>query len=213
MPFSHSFNDALSTRQQHTMSNLNTPEKIQAFLDTIPYSAEPIYRCPIQVLRDHLAHCFDGALFAAAALRQIGYPPLILDMIPDSRDDDHILALYKKDGHWGAIAKSNFAGLRSREPIFRTLRELVLSYFEQYFNVEGEKTLRGYTVPLNLKVFDRMNWMTSDQSMERIAERLDKIRRSFLLTPQMIAGLSRVDERSLKAGLQGANEAGLYKPS
>jgi hypothetical protein len=204
--------DALSPQERLTMSRLDSPEKIQAFLDTIPYSTESIYRCPLRVLRDRLAHCFDGALFAAAALRQIGYPPLILDMIPDSRDDDHILALYKKDGHWGAIAKSNFVGLRSREPIFRNLRELVLSYFEQYFNVEGEKTLRGYTVPLNLKAFDRGNWMTRDDTMERIAERLDKIRRFFLLSPEMIAGLSAVDARSLKAGLQGADEAGLYKP-
>jgi hypothetical protein len=213
MPSIYSFDTALSHQERHTMSELDSPEKIQDFLDTVPYSAEPVYRCPLQVLRDHLAHCFDGALFAAAALWQIGYPPLILDMIPDGRDDDHILALYKKDGHWGAIAKSNFVGLRSREPIFRNLRELVLSYFEQYFNVEGEKTLRGYTVPLNLKAFDRLNWMTSDESMERIAQRLDEIRRFSLLTPKMIAGLSPVDERSRKAGLQGANEAGLYKPS
>lgn len=179
MPPVPSFDDALSPQERLTMSQLDSPEKVQAFLDTIPYSTESIYRCPLRVLRDRLAHCFDGALFAAAALRQIGYPPLILDMIPDSRDDDHILALYKKDGHWGSIAKSNFVGLRSREPIFRNLRELVLSYFEQYFNIEGEKTLRGYTVPLNLKAFDRGNWMTHDETMERIAEQLDKIRRFF----------------------------------
>lgn len=133
-------------------------------------------------------------------------------MIPDSRDDDHILALYKIDGHWGAVAKSNFVGLRFREPIFRNLRELVLSYFEQYFNVEGEKTLRGYTAPLNLKAFDKHKWMTHDETMERIAEKLDRIRRFELLSSKMIAGLSRVDTRSLTAGLQGANQAGLFKP-
>jgi hypothetical protein len=207
------FDKAMCHPERQTMATLDTPHKIQAFLDTIPYSTESIYRCPLRVLRDRLAHCFDGALFAAAALRRLGYPPLLLDMIPDSRDDDHLLALYKKEGHWGAIAKSNFVGLRSREPIFRNLRELVLSYFEQYYNVEREKTLRGYTVPLNLKLFDKSDWMTSDTSMERIAERLDEIRRFYLLTPNMIAGLSRVDERSYNAGLQGANEAGLYKPS
>ncbi len=194
------------------MSELNDPYKIQGFLDTIPYSSESIYRCPLHVLRDHVAHCFDGALFAAAALRQIGYPPLILDMIPDNRDDDHLLALYKQEGHWGAIAKSNFVGLRFREPIFRNLRELVLSYFEQYYNIEREKTLRGYTVPLNLEMFDSFDWMTNDESLDRIARRLDEIRRYHLLTPKMTAGLSPVDERLYKAGLQGANEAGLYKP-
>lgn len=207
-----SFDKALNNQELQTMSKLNSPNKIQAFLDAIPYSSESIYRCPLQVLRDRVANCFDGALFAAAALRQIGFPPLILDMIPDSRDDDHVLALYKQDGHWGAIAKSNFVGLRFREPIHRNLRELVLSYFDQYYNIKREKTLRGYTLPLNLKTFDKFDWMVSDKSMKRIAQRLDEIRRFFLLTPKMIAGLSTVDERLYRAGLQGANEAGLYKP-
>lgn len=206
------FEKALNNQELQTMSKLNSPNKIQAFLDAIPYSSESIYRCPLQVLRDRVANCFDGALFAAAALRQIGFPPLILDMIPDSRDDDHVLALYKQDGHWGAIAKSNFVGLRFREPIHRNLRELVLSYFDQYYNIKREKTLRGYTLPLNLKTFDKFDWMVSDKSMERIAQRLDEIRRFFLLTPKMIAGLSTVDERLYKAGLQGTNEAGLFKP-
>lgn len=208
----NSFDKALNIQEQQIMSELNSPVNIQAFLDSIPYSTESIYRCPLRVLRDRVAHCFDGALFAAAALRQIGYPPLILDMIPDGRDDDHLSALYKQEGHWGAIAKSNFVGLRFREPIFRNLRELVLSYFEQYYNIEREKTLRGYTVPLNLEAFDRFNWMISDESMERIAQRTDEIRRFYLLTPKMISGLSPVEERLYKAGLQGANEAGLFKP-
>jgi len=207
-----SFDKALNNQETNLMAKMNSPYKIQAFLDSIPYSNESIYRCPLQVIRDRVAHCFDGALFAAAALRQIGFPPLILDMIPDSRDDDHLLALYKQEGHWGALAKSNFAGLRFREPIFRNLRELVLSYFEQYYNIEREKTLRGYTLPLNLKAFDRFNWMIKDDSLELIAQRLDEIKRFYLLTPKMIAALSLVDERLYKAGLHGANEAGLYKP-
>jgi hypothetical protein len=206
------FEKALTGQERHTISKLKSPGKIQAFLDSIPYSSDPIYRCPLRVLRDRVAHCFDGAVFAAAALRRIGYPPLILEMIPNSRDDDHLLALFKQEGHWGAIAKSNFAGIRFREPIFRTLRELVLSYFEHYYNIEREKTLRGYTVPLNLTTFDKYDWMTEDEAMDRIAQRTDEIRRFFLLTPKMIAGLSPVDERLYQAGLQGANEAGLYKP-
>jgi hypothetical protein len=204
--------DALNENERHAMSQLNSPNKIQHFLDTIPYSAEHVYRCPLQVLRDQMAHCFDGALFAAAALRQIGFPALILDMIPNDRDDDHLLALFKQNDHWGAIAKSNFAGLRFREPIFRNLRELVLSYFEQYYNIEGEKTLRGYTAPLNLKAFDRLDWMISDTSLEKIAERLDSLRKFDILTPPMVAGLSPVDERLYASGLQGANESGLFKP-
>jgi hypothetical protein len=120
--------------------------------------------------------------------------------------------LFKQDGHWGAVAKSNFVGLRFREPIYRNLRELVLSYFEQYYNVVREKTLRGYTRPLNLTAFDKHYWMTRDDPLELIAQRLDEIPRVSLLTERMIAGLTRVDERSCQAGLVGANEAGLYKP-
>jgi hypothetical protein len=128
------------------------------------------------------------------------------------QDDDHLLALYKWDGHWGAVAKSNFVGLRFREPIYRTLHELVMSYFEQFYNVERKKTLRSYTVPLNLKAFDKSKWMTSDESLERIGSRLDEIRKVRLVTRRMIANLSLVDERSYQAGLLGADKAGLYKP-
>ena len=124
-----------------------------------------------------------------------------------------MLALYRRNGHWGAIAKSNFAGLRFREPVYRTLHELVMSYFEEFYNVERKKTLRSYTVPLNLKAFDKLSWMTSDAPLERIGERLDEIRKVRLLTRRMIASLSLVDERSYEAGLVGANQASLYQPS
>ncbi|MCU0644839.1 MAG: hypothetical protein MUC94_11320, partial [bacterium] len=109
---------------QKLLSELSTPNKIQLFLDELTYSADEFYRCPRRVLHDRKAHCFDGALFAAAALHFIGYPPLILDLVPNDRDDDHLLALFKMNGHWGALAKSNFVGLRFREPIYRNLREL-----------------------------------------------------------------------------------------
>jgi hypothetical protein len=212
MPALETFERALTKSDRQFMARLTTPVKIQAFLDKVIYSSEEIYRCPLRVLRDRVGHCFDGAVFAAAALRRLGHPPLILDLLPNSRDDDHLLALFKRDGHWGAVAKSNFVGLRYREPIFRTLRELVLSYFEQFYNVEGEKTLRGYTVPVNLRRFDRLPWMTEDAPLDLIADRLDEIRKVQVLTPEMVARLSPVDERSLQAGLLGVNEAGLYRP-
>jgi hypothetical protein len=206
------FDDALTGSERKVIAHLTTPAKIQAFLGELKYSTEDAYRCPLRVVRERIAHCFDGALFAAAMLRRLGYPPLILDMLPNRRDDDHVVAPFKRHDHWGAVASSNFAGLRFREPIHRTLRELVLSYFEQYYNVEREKTLRGYTRPLNLKAYDRYHWMTRDEPLERIAERLDQIRRVPILTRSMIAGLSLVDDRSYRAGLVGANEAGLYRP-
>lgn len=202
---------ALNKRELEVWLSLSSPNRIQAFLDDIPYSADPIYRCPLSVLRDGRAHCFDGALFAAAALRRLGYPPLIVDMFAE-RDDEHLVAVYKQNGCFGAVAKSNFVGLRFREPVYRSLRELVMSYFEDYFNVERERTLRSYTLPLNLKAFDRLDWMVSDAALEAMAQRLDRLRRIPLLTPGMIDGLSPVDERSYQAGMLGVNMDGLYKP-
>jgi hypothetical protein len=105
------------------------------------------------VLRDRLAHCFEGALFAAGALRALGHPPLLLDL-EAVRDDDHVLAVFRRNGAWGALAKSNYAGLRFREPVYRTLRELAMSYFEDYYSVEGERSLRSFsTRPVNLARF------------------------------------------------------------
>jgi len=192
-------------------AGLDSPAAIQAFLDEVPYSADPFYRCPARVLRDRKAHCFDGALFAAAALRPLGFPPLIVDMLPE-HDDDHILAIFKVEGCWGAVAKSNFVGLRFREPVYASLRELVMSYFDVFFNVAREKTLRGYTVPLNLRSFDRRHWMTRDEPLEDIATRLDEIRKISVVTPAMVARLSLMDRRSYDAGMMGSLAEGLYKP-
>ncbi len=206
------FDRAFTQSERRVIDRLTTPIRVQTFLDELPYSVESDYRCPLRVLRDRVAHCFDGALFGAAAMRRLGHPPLIVNMLANDRDDDHMLALYRRDGHWGAVAKSNFAGLRFREPVYRTLHELVMSYFEQFYNVEHKKTLRSYTVPLNLKTFDKFDWITSDGPLERIGKRLDEIRKVHLLTRRMIAGLSLVDERSYQAGLLGANQASLYRP-
>jgi len=185
--------------------------KIQEFLDELPYSAEDRYRSPLTVLREREAHCFDGALFAAAGLRLLGFKPMLVYIIAHN-DDDHLLAPFKWKGHWGAIGKSNFAGLRFREPIHRTIRELVLTYFEAFFNVKGEKTLRSYTSPLSLTKFDRYNWMQSDEHLEKISDALDYVRSIPVLTGSMIRNLSPVDSRSYRAGLLGARKAGLYDP-
>lgn len=200
-----------SSAENKVFRKLTTPFKIQTYLDHIPYSEDPFYRSPRRVLQDGKAHCFDGALFAACVLRQIGQRPLIIDILADN-DDDHLLAIYKIRGYLGAVAKSNFVGLRFREPIYRTLRELVLSYFESYYNVEKEKTLRGYTVTLDLSCFDHLQWMTSDENLEKIAEALDRIRQIKILIPAMIKNLNPVDDRSYQAGMLGINEAGLYRP-
>src|SRR5205085_8528628 len=143
---------------------LSTPEKIQRFLDfDLAYNKEPggpTCLSPRLILRERVAHCMEGALFGAAALRMIGHPPLLLDL-EAVRDDDHVLAIFRERGCWGAVAKSNYAGLRFREPVYRNLRELAMSYFEDYYNLEGERTLRTYSRPVNLRRFDRIGWMTA----------------------------------------------------
>ncbi|NUM36253.1 MAG: hypothetical protein HUU50_17060 [Candidatus Brocadiae bacterium] len=197
--------------EKKLFDSLKTPDQIQAYLDSIDYSADPIYRSPRSVIRDRKAHCSDGALFAACALRQIGFAPLIIDLRAEN-DDDHIIALFSRYGHIGAIAKSNFVGLRFREPIFRNLRELALSYFEDYYNLSWEKTLRSYSSPLDLSNFDDLNWMTFDENLEKIIDKLDRLRHYPLLTKQMQEALAEVDPRSREAGMFGINQAGVYIP-
>lgn len=213
MKLQRDFDTLLTRTEAQTIAKLTTPAKIQSFLDSIEYSEEERYRCPLTVLRDRKGHCFDGALFAAAMLRRIGHPPLITDIIPNDNDDDHLLALYKVKGHWGALAKSNYSGLRFREPVYRTLRELILSYFEDFFNAIGEKTMRAYTRPLNLTAFDKLGWMTNDSVLDAIGEKLDDIPKYKPLTPGMIRNLSFADERSVRAGLLGSKASGLFKPA
>jgi hypothetical protein len=201
-----------SADEKKILSKLKTPKHIQDFLDSIPYSSEHVYRSPRSVLRDRKAHCFDGAVFAAAALRMIGHPPFIMDM-QAVRDDDHVLAVFKRNGCWGAIAKSNFAGLRFREPIHRTIRELVMSYFEVFYNINREKTLRQFSQPVNLSAYDKHHWMTNDEAMELIEEKLCTVKTQKLMTPAMIRALHPVDPRAYEAGLLGSNPAGLYDPN
>lgn len=206
------FDRVLTKPEERLVARLNTPYKIQLFLDGLDYCTETVYRAPLRVLRERTCQCFDGAVFGAALLQRLRYPALILDLLPNRRDDDHVLAVFQQDGHWGAIAKSNFAGLRFREPVYRDLRELIMSYFEHYYNLHREKTLRGYTRPLDLKAFDCHQWLTRDETMDLISQRLDEVRRVSILTRPMIARLSPVDERSCRAGLHGANRAGLSVP-
>jgi hypothetical protein len=198
--------NGFSAREWNTLRRLSTPAKIQRFLDVdLGYNKEPdgpTCRSPRRVLRDRIAHCMEGALFGAAALRVQGFPPLLLDL-EAVHDDDHVLAVFKERGHWGAIAKSNYAGLRFREPVYRTLRELVMSYFEHYFNLRAEKTLRNYSRPVNLARFDGIDWMTTEQDLWAIPNYLLTIAHTALLAPGLDRRLARVDRRLFAAGLVG----------
>jgi hypothetical protein len=170
----------------------------------MPYHHASTAWSPRRVLRERRAHCLEGAVFAAAALRMLGHPPLLLDL-EAVQDTDHVLAVYRERGHWGAIAKSNFTALRFREPVHRTLRELAMSYFEGYINLRGDRTLRAYSRPVNLARFDRRRpgWMTTDGDLWWIAEHLVGVSHTPLLRPALIRHLRRVDRRSLAASLVG----------
>jgi hypothetical protein len=194
----------LTTREWRALRALRTPVGIQRALEAMPYHVASSAWSPRRVLREGTAHCLEGAIFAAAALRVLGFPPLLLDL-EAVQDTDHVISVYRVRGHWGAIAKSNFSSLRFREPVYRTVRELVMSYFEGYVNLRGERTLRAYSRPVDLARFDRSHrgWMTSERDLWWIAEHLVGVPHARVLTAAMARHLSRVDRRSLAAGLVG----------
>ena len=182
---------------------LDTPPKIQQFLDDIPYNTEDdreTFRSPRRVLRDQTANCIEGAVLAAAALRVQGEPPLIMDLTA-VHDEDHVITVYRRRGLWGAIGTSKFTGLRDREPVYRTLRELAMSYFEHYFNLRGERTLRGHGRPVNLARFDRLKWMTSELDLWPIAEHLERIPHVPLVPSGVARRLTPVNGRLWAADL------------
>lgn len=194
------------------LKTMNDPDKIQGFLDSVDYNPNYECRSPRWVIRKRSAHCFEGALFAAAALNFIGYQPLIIDM-KSFNDDDHVIAVFKEDDHWGAVAKSNFTSLRFREPVYRSLRELVMSYFDFYFNIAGDKSLRSYSLPLNLTIYNSRHWSTTDEDLEYIGDKLEQIRHYPVVNETMIKRLKKASETMLKAGMLGSNAEGLFKPA
>jgi len=185
-----------------TLRTLKNPAGIQHFLDALPYNLNFTARSPKKVLQDRTASCLEGGIFAAAALRVLGFPPLIFDLEAD-RDTDHVVAIFKVRGNWGAVAKSNFTGCRYREPVYRSLRELAMSYFNIYFNLRFERTLRRYSRPVNLARFDRRNWMSTDKPIWFIAEHLCEIPHIPLLSPIGEKHLTRVDPRTVQAEMTG----------
>ena len=191
-----------SGKELRKLHSMKTPDGIQRFLDDMPYHLEDTAWSPRKVLAEGSSHCLEGAIFAAAALRANGYPPLLLDFEAE-HDTDHVIAIYRQAGCWGAVAKSNYAGCRWREPVYRTLRELALSYFNAYFNLRRERTLRRYSVPVHLQRFDSQNWMTTDQPVWFIVDHLFDIKHYSLLTKAQTKRLHRVDERLFQAECLG----------
>ena len=192
----------LTPANVRTLRALKTPKLIQQFIDGLTYQYADTAGSPQRTLRERKGHCLEGALVAAAALRLHGHPPLLMDL-EAVHDDDHVLAIYRERGLWGSIAKSNFAGLRSRKPVYRTLRELAMSYFEHYYNLRGEHTLRAYSRPVNLARLDGKQWMTSEEDVWCVPELLIAARHFPIAPDKVMRALPRLDRRSFEAGMHG----------
>lgn len=192
------------------MRKFRKPSEIQHYLSSLNYRGDGGARSPLVVERTRAANCFDGAVFAAAALETLGYPPLIVDM-EAKNDDDHVIAVYHSGG-WGAVAKSNTSMLRSREPVYRSVRELVMSYFDGYFNIKGYKSLRSYSAPVNLKRFDSLNWRTTEEPLDAVESHLFKVRHYPLVTRQMERKLAPAEPLLMRACFLNSNKTGLYQP-
>jgi hypothetical protein len=192
----------LSPQNLRTLRALKTPSQIQKFVDALQYQYANTALSPQRAMRARKGHCLEGAILAAAALRVHGHPPLLMDL-EAVRDDDHVLAIYRQHGLWGSIAKSNFAGLRFRAPVYRTLRELALSYVDHYYNLRGERTLRAYSAPVNLARLDDRHWMTSDEDVWCVPELLIAARHYPLFPDKVARALPRLDRRSFEAGMHG----------
>ncbi len=179
--------------QLQLLKKLNTPAKIQDFLEALKINFGDTCMSPKKTLEKRKAHCFEGALLAAAILRFHGHKPLVVDLKATNKDQDHVIAVFRQDGLWGAISKTNHAVLRYRDPIYRDIRELIISFFNEYFLDDGKKTLRSYSSLVNLSRFDKLNWMTSEKSLDYIAEFIDKVSHKSILNRKMIFSLRKAD--------------------
>jgi hypothetical protein len=182
------------------LKSLNTPEKIQDYLNSLPFNFEKsgeTYRSVNEAMKKHRAHCFEGALIAAAALWLQGEKPLLIDLYTNKKDIDHVVVPFQKDGYWGAISKTNHAVLRYREPVYKSVRELVMSYFHEYFLPDGKKTLVSYSRPFDLRR-TKYNWLSSRKNLFDLVDELD----TYLHVPIIEKKLKfrKADGIEIKAG-------------
>jgi hypothetical protein len=201
LSFITDFEFHLSAPKRDVFQHLDTPFMIQEYLDSLPYRAEERDRSPLNVMLDEQCHCLDGGLFAVLALWRLGYRPQMIDLVPDpGADDDHVLALYQVEGYWGAVAKSNYVNLGFREPVHKTIRELVMTYFEHYCSVQQTKTLRGYTRPMDVSRYVHLNWAIEEAGANKLYyQHFYKRKPVPLITAGIAAGLNRISDRAYKA--------------
>ena len=201
MSFLTQFQSRLSTDLKQQFLGLKTPFAIQEYLDSMPYIGEERDRSPLNVMVDKQCHCLDGGFFAALALWRIGFKPLLIDIVPDpGMDDDHVLALFQVEQRWGAIAKSNYVNLGFREPVYKNLRELVMTYFEHYASINKKKSLRGYTRPFDASRYTHLNWAWDEAGANRLYHEHFYGRKAIpLITNQMAKRLNPLTDRAYTA--------------
>jgi hypothetical protein len=200
--FAHATDLGLCAADFAVLERLDEPRKIQAFLHRLQQNWEvdgETCRPVAEVLRTGRAHCIEGAMLAAAALWAHGEPPLLLDMRAE-RDFDHVVALFRRHGRWGAISKTNGIGLRWRDPVYRTLRELAMSYFHEYYNRRDHKTLREYSLPFDLRRVDTRVWASGTKHAWQVCEALDELRHFRLLEPRHLRAVVRRDPFERRVG-------------
>ncbi len=193
----------LTSSELKLFRSLNTPGKIQNFINKIPINFEEngdTCYSPRRILKENKCHCMEGAVLAVLILQVNGFPPLLVDMTASKKDFDHVIAVFEVERKWGAISKTNHATLRYREPIYNSIRELVMSYFHEYTNDNGEKTLRSYSDAVDLSVFDNINWMTTENELWEIPEYLAEVEHFQILAKSQISNLRKADEIEIKAG-------------
>ncbi len=186
MMYADKIKKALTPLERQLFSRLNTPQKIQDYLDSLPINFETegeTYMSPRRTIKAMTAHCFEGALLAAAILAYHGQKPFILDLKTAPVDQDHVVALFKQNGYWGAISKTNHAVLRYRDPVYASVRELTLSYFHEYFMEDGRKTLRTYSAPFDMSSRPLTSWLTREEELFDLVQELD-VSPHFPLVPK-----------------------------
>jgi hypothetical protein len=197
------YREIFNKKQASLITRLNTPKKIQEFLDKIPINIEEkgeTCLSPAEVLKQNRAHCSEAAMLAAIILWSHGQKPLLMDIKTNPQDYDHVVALYKENGFFGAISKTNHNSLRYRDPIYRNVRELALSYFHEYFTDNGKKTMRSYSAPFDLSKIKDLRWMTSAENVWEVIAALDDSKHFPIISKKQIKSLRKADKIEIDAG-------------
>ena len=193
----------LTSPERKIFARLTSPSKIQDYLDTLPINFEmagETYMSPRRTLRTKKAHCFEGALVAAAALAFHGQKPLLMDLRTVHPYEDHIVALFRSGGLWGAISKTNHVILRYRDPVYRSVRELAMSYFHEYIESDGKKSLREYSTAFDLSRYAPEKWVTAEEEMHWLVDALDACRHSPIAPKKIMRTLREAARIEIKAG-------------